>query len=145
MARPLTESEREAFLAEPHVAVLAVADVDGRAPLVVPMWYSYRPGGEISIVTGRNSRKARLIRQAGRVSLCVQSVHPTYRYVSVEGPITAVQESVSVAERRSLARRYLGDELGDAYVDDTIEITASQACFSMRPERWRSEDQGSRQ
>ena len=141
MVRPLTEPEREEFLAEPHVAVLAVADADGRAPFTVPMWYSYRPGGEISFVTGRNSRKARLIRQAGRVSLCVQSVQPSYRYVSVEGPITAVQESVSVAERRSLARRYLGEEAGDAYVDDTIERTASQARFSMRPERWRSEDQ----
>ncbi len=31
-----------------------------RAPLIVPIWYSYEPGGELRVVTARTSRKAQL-------------------------------------------------------------------------------------
>ncbi|MDT0323912.1 pyridoxamine 5'-phosphate oxidase family protein, partial [Streptomyces sp. DSM 44918] len=38
----LTHDEREQFLAEPHVAALAVDSAEeGRAPLTVPIWYQY--------------------------------------------------------------------------------------------------------
>jgi nitroimidazol reductase NimA-like FMN-containing flavoprotein (pyridoxamine 5'-phosphate oxidase superfamily) len=41
----MSAGEREAFLAEVHVGVLAVEGGPGRGPLVTPVWYSYRPGG----------------------------------------------------------------------------------------------------
>jgi hypothetical protein len=44
----MTPAEREAFRAEVHVAVVTVADDDGRGPLAIPLWYDYRPGGEIN-------------------------------------------------------------------------------------------------
>jgi len=34
----MTPAEREAFLAEVHVAVVTVADDDGRGPLAIPLW-----------------------------------------------------------------------------------------------------------
>ena len=46
MAIPrLSREEREAFLALPHIAVLSVANHEGRAPLCMPVWYGYQPGG----------------------------------------------------------------------------------------------------
>ncbi|CAM5599549.1 hypothetical protein SALBM311S_07869 [Streptomyces alboniger] len=39
----LTHEERAEFLAEPHVAALAVDAGAGRAPLTVPIWYQYEP------------------------------------------------------------------------------------------------------
>ncbi len=42
----LTREEREQFLAEPHIAALAVDAGAGRAPLTVPIWYQYEPGGD---------------------------------------------------------------------------------------------------
>src|SRR5262245_1235710 len=36
--------------ADLHVAVISVAE-DGHGPLVVPIWYSYEPGGEVRIPT----------------------------------------------------------------------------------------------
>ena len=90
MALTMTKEEREAFLADVHVAVISVAE-DGHGPLVVPIWYSYELGGEVRIITGRTSRKGRLLERAGRFSLCVQAESPPYRYVSVEGPIVAVE------------------------------------------------------
>ena len=52
MPRQLTERERQEFLAEPHIGVLSVASDDDRPPLTVPVWYGYRPGGNVSFFTG---------------------------------------------------------------------------------------------
>src|SRR5262249_59149649 len=80
-------TEGEAFLAETRVGMLAVAE-PGRGPLTVPVWYHYEPGGLVRVVTGEASLKGRLLRQAGRMSLCAQTETAPYRYVSVEGPVT---------------------------------------------------------
>ncbi|MFC6894168.1 pyridoxamine 5'-phosphate oxidase family protein [Nonomuraea dietziae] len=58
-------------------------------PLVVPVWYDYSPGGEVSFLTGADSRKARAVAKAGRFSMLAERTHPTYRYVSVEGPVSS--------------------------------------------------------
>src|SRR5690242_20099962 len=42
----LSVRDREAFLAEPHVAALSVSAGQARGPLTLPIWYQYRPGGE---------------------------------------------------------------------------------------------------
>ena len=138
VARRMTVEAREAFLAGAHLGVLSVADDTGRAPLAVPMWYSFRPGGDVGFITARDSRKAELIRKAGRVSLCVQTAD--YRYVSVEGPVVRIQDSVTVDERRALAHRYLGPADGDRYVEATATETDRMTAFWMRPERWLATD-----
>src|SRR6266545_2274434 len=121
MALTMTKEEREAFLADVHVAVISVAE-DGHGPLVVPIWYSYEPGGEVRIITGRTSRKGELLERAGRFSLCVQAETLPYKYVSVEGPIVAVEAVDLERDGRPLARRYLGTELGDRYIEDTRDV-----------------------
>ncbi|GAA4594748.1 pyridoxamine 5'-phosphate oxidase family protein [Planotetraspora phitsanulokensis] len=142
MSRAMSGRERETFLAEARVAVVSVVDGDARGPLTVPIWYGYAPGGEIVLITARDSRKARLIRRAGRFSLCVQTTEPPYRYVSVEGPVTVIDESVTRDERRDFARRYLGEEGAGRYVASTEEATDRMIRIRMRPEVWLSEDQG---
>jgi PPOX class probable F420-dependent enzyme len=137
----MTRAEREQFLAGLHVAVLGV-DEPGSAPLAVPVWYAYTPGGTVDVVTGGQSVKGRLLRAAGRFSLCVQSESVPYRYVSVEGPITATEDSVTLGERRALAQRYLGAEDGDLYVASTEDQAAGSVVFRMTPERWRTADYG---
>jgi PPOX class probable F420-dependent enzyme len=137
----MSVAEREDFLAALHVAVLSVDD-PGRGPLAVPVWYSYVPGGTVDVITGGQSVKARLLRAAGRLSLCVQNESMPYRYVSVEGPITALDETVSADERRALAHRYLGAEGGDLYIASTQEQAAGSVAFRMSPERWRTADYG---
>ena len=65
-----------------------------------------------------------------------------YRYVSVEGPITALDETVSDEERRALAHRYLGAEVGDLYLAATADQAADSVAFRMAPARWRTTDYG---
>ncbi|MBO0654603.1 pyridoxamine 5'-phosphate oxidase family protein [Streptomyces triculaminicus] len=138
MPRP----DRERFLAEPRVGVLGVADSRGgdRAPLIVPVWYDYEPGGEVVVQTDRESIKARLLRAAGRFSLCVQDEGRPYRYVSVEGPITAIEDPVDPAVREALTQRYLDPEEARAYLVATEAQLKNDILFRMRPQHWRSAD-----
>jgi nitroimidazol reductase NimA-like FMN-containing flavoprotein (pyridoxamine 5'-phosphate oxidase superfamily) len=138
MALTMTKEEREAFLADVHVAVISVAEA-GYGPLGVPIWYSYEPGGEVRIITGRTSRKGKLLERAGRFSLCVQTETLPYKYVSVEGPIVAVEAADLERDRRPLARRYLGADLGDRYIESTRDVVGN-VLIRMRPERWLTVD-----
>ncbi|GAA0923912.1 pyridoxamine 5'-phosphate oxidase family protein [Nonomuraea longicatena] len=134
----LSEHDRTAFLAEPHTGALAV-EADGRAPLVIPIWYDYTPGGLVSFLTDGGSRKAELIAAAGRFSLMVQRTVPTYRYVSVEGPVVA-ENPTTVAEITRIAGRYLpADTVGGYVAASNLPVLVT---FHMRPQRWLSADLG---
>jgi nitroimidazol reductase NimA-like FMN-containing flavoprotein (pyridoxamine 5'-phosphate oxidase superfamily) len=67
----MTAAEREEFLAGVHAGVLSAAAGTAGQPLAVPVWYGYQPGGLLTVLTGRRSRKATAIRAAGRFGLCV--------------------------------------------------------------------------
>ena len=141
MSLKMSKPEREAFLAGVHVGVISIAD-PGRGPLAAPIWYGDPPGGELWIGTERDSRKGRLLQRAGRFSLCAQSEQPPYKYVSVEGPVTAIVPSDLERDERPLARRYLGRELGDRYLEATggAEARAANIRVALRPERWLTTD-----
>src|SRR5262245_44424319 len=98
----MTKLEREKFLADLHVGIISIPE-EGRGPLTVPIWYSYEPGGELRVVTGTTSRKAELLRRAGRFTVCAQTETRPYKYVSVEGPVVAIEPADLERDRRSLA------------------------------------------
>ncbi len=137
----MSAAERDEFLADVHVGVLSAAVGTAARTLAVPVWYSYQPGGQLTVLTGRRSRKAAAIRAAGRFGLCVQDDKPPYCYVSVEGPVVS-EEELDPAERLAMARRYLGTAGGDRYVTDNPDPGRKNVAFRMRPERWLSQDQG---
>ena len=135
----MSRAEREAFLAALHVGAISVAE-PGRGPLAVPIWYFYEPGAELWVVTDRDSRKGRLLAQARRFSLLAQTETAPYQYVSVEGPVAAIEPADLERHLRPMARRYLGAELGDRYVDATAGDRDSSVVVRMRPERWLTVD-----
>jgi nitroimidazol reductase NimA-like FMN-containing flavoprotein (pyridoxamine 5'-phosphate oxidase superfamily) len=137
----MSAAEREEFLAGVHVGVLSAATGKTGRTLAVPVWYSYQPGGLLTVLTGRRSRKAAAMRAAGRFGLCVQDDSPPYRYVSVEGPVVG-EEELDPAERLAMARRYLGAAGGDRYVTDNPDAQRENVVFRMLPEHWLSQDQG---
>ena len=137
----LTREEREQFLAEPHVAALAVDAGGGRGPLTVPIWYQYAPGGDVWILTGLGSRKNRLIQEARRFSLLADRLEPTIRYVSVEGPVLRTVPA-TLEDLREISARYLPPEKVDGYVDFAWKNHGEQVVVHMRPEHWLSSDIG---
>ena len=144
MPRPLTEEERQAFLAEPHVGVLSVASEDDRPPHTVPTWYGYQPGGNLSFFTGtqgRTARKIRLIQKAGVVSLSVQRGEFPYRYVTVEGTVVRTDRPPSTEQMLAIVRRYLPEEYAKGFVKAELERPGSElVLFTIRPDRWLTTD-----
>jgi nitroimidazol reductase NimA-like FMN-containing flavoprotein (pyridoxamine 5'-phosphate oxidase superfamily) len=143
MSLKMTKSERETFLADVHVGVISIED-PGRGPLTAPIWYGYEPGGDVWVLTGRDSRKGRLLEKAGRFSLVAQSETPPYKYVSVEGPITAIETPDLERDERPMAHRYLGAEFGDHYIASTRggDEGVENILVRMRPARWLTTDYG---
>jgi len=73
---------------------------------------------------------------------CAQTEQPPYKYVSIEGPVSAIGPSDVERDGRPIARRYLGPELGDRYVAATAGDRAAGGSIlvRVRPERWLSVD-----
>jgi nitroimidazol reductase NimA-like FMN-containing flavoprotein (pyridoxamine 5'-phosphate oxidase superfamily) len=139
MSLAMTKQEREAFLADVHVGIMSI-EAEGRGPLTIPIWYAYEPGGELRLLTGRSSRKGKLLERAGRFSLCAQTETPPYKYVSVEGPITSMDSPDLERDARPMAHRYLGPDLGDRYIEGTKDEREDSVLVRMRPERWLTVD-----
>lgn len=131
----MSHEQREAFLADVHVGVLSVERADG-PPLAAPVWYSYAPGGDVEVLTDDTSLKGRLLRAAGRASLCAQREELPYAYVTVEGPVTLGEADDDI--RLAMATRYLGAEGGRAYVDNSP--AEDGVLVRLTPERWFSTD-----
>jgi len=132
----MTTAEREAFLADVHVGILAIEE-PGRGPMALPIWYIFEDG-VVQIGMGGESRKAELLRSTGRATLTVQTEAPPYQYVSVEGPVTIEHTQ---RDDLKMASRYLGPELGQWYADNNPSTSAS-VVVTLTPEHWRTHDFG---
>ncbi|HZZ50020.1 MAG TPA: pyridoxamine 5'-phosphate oxidase family protein [Pseudonocardia sp.] len=137
----LNKEERESFLAEPHVAALSVVEGPDKAPLTVPIWYQYTPGGEAWVLTGVGSRKARAIEAAGRFTLMVERRDPTNRYVSVSGAVVR-HESGTDEQNREMAYRYLPADKAEEFLKFSEEHLPDHVLFAIQPEVWLSADLG---
>ncbi|AZG43571.1 pyridoxamine 5'-phosphate oxidase family protein [Gordonia insulae] len=138
----LSTSEREAFLAQPHIAALSVEAAPDRAPLVVPIWYQYAAGGRPWLLTGTSSRKLELIRAAGRFTLMVQTVEPSIRYVAVSGTVEGYEDGTR-EQLTEMAARYLPADKVAGYVDFAWDDHGPQTKVVMQPGQWVSSDLGS--
>jgi nitroimidazol reductase NimA-like FMN-containing flavoprotein (pyridoxamine 5'-phosphate oxidase superfamily) len=143
MPRPLTESERQAFLREPHIATFSVASDDARPPLTIPVWYVYQEDDTLFFFTGEDGpvRKTRLIRKARVISLSVQQPELPYKFVTVEGTVVQFDQPPSPEQMVSVVRRYLPEEQAQAYVRRVVERSDPALIgFTIRPDRWISLD-----
>ncbi len=137
----LSREEREEFLTEPHVAALSVSTGDTRGPLTVPIWYQYTPGGQPWFITGAGSRKHRLIEAAGYLSLMVDRVEPTVRYVAVDGAVSRIEEATD-EQLVEMTRRYLPPEAVEPYLETARREHGPSVAVYMKPQHWLSADLG---
>jgi nitroimidazol reductase NimA-like FMN-containing flavoprotein (pyridoxamine 5'-phosphate oxidase superfamily) len=146
MPQPLTAEQRTAFLQEPHVAVMSVATSSGHPPYATPIWYAYDPDADrLLIMTfteeARPSRKVRLLRDAGQLSLCMQREEQPYKYVAVAGTVEHVDMPATVDQILPIVRRYLPEEMVQGfYAMQTAAPGRVCARFVIRPDHWDSLD-----
>jgi hypothetical protein len=132
--------ERERFLADVHVGIVAHAtSPHGAPPLASPVWYSYEPGGDVVFVTAANSLKALHLANLETATFLVQDEEPPQRFVGVSGPVT-VAAGATPTVRRTIARRYLPEDA----VDGFLAMTPADALVtvSLTPTTWWSTDFG---
>jgi len=127
------------FLAGVHIGIISISD-EGRGPLSVPTWYAYDAGGNLRIMTGRESQKGQLLARAGRFSRCVQTETPPYKYASVEVPSCLVKRGYrarSAPPRPSLSGRKNGDRCEETR---NLPTHSDNLLIRMRPQRWLTTD-----
>ncbi len=107
------QDDREQFLKEPNVAVLATVDAKGRAH-AAPIWYLYEDGVLI-MSTGRGSQKHRNVEAHPDVTLVVDRRTLPYYAVMARGR-AEIGPPLTEHKRLRMAVRYLGEEMGRAYV-----------------------------
>ena len=118
------------FLEEANVAVLATVDGQGR-PHAAPVWYLYEEG-DLIVSTGRGSQKHRNIERNPNVTLVADRRTLPYFAAMLSGR-AEVGPPLSDAKRLELATRYLGEEMGRAYVASTE--AGSSVTIRLRPDK----------
>jgi PPOX class probable F420-dependent enzyme len=113
----MTRAEALAFLvAKPRTAQVATVRADGR-PHVATVWIAV-DGETVVFTTWHESVKAHNLRRDPRISLIVDDDRPPYAYVILDGAAELVEQP-DPEELRAwatrIARRYMGDELADAF------------------------------
>tara|TARA_B100001250_G_scaffold412121_1_gene442524 strand:- start:10906 stop:11328 length:423 start_codon:yes stop_codon:yes gene_type:complete len=134
----MTNDERDAFLNEVRVGVLAIERSD-KGPLCAPVWYRYSEDVGFEIAMAYASAKSILLRRHGTATICVQDEQLPYRYVTAEGEVTveALTDEGRDTLLRDIAIRYLGEELGNGYADEFPGH--EEAKVTIKPRRWRSD------
>jgi PPOX class probable F420-dependent enzyme len=117
------QEDRDEFLKQANVAVLATVGPGGRAH-AAPIWYLYDDVFLMS--TGRGSQKHRNVERHPEVTLVVDDRSVPYYAVMVQGA-AEIGPRLSDDARLRMAVRYLGEELARAYIarvsgDDSVTI-----------------------
>src|ERR1700704_588054 len=131
----LSREERELFLAEPHIAALAVNAGDNRGPLTVPIWDQYTPGGEPWVITGSGSRKHRLIEATGEFSLMVDRPEPTVRYVAVDGVVSRIEPGTD-DQLVGRTKPFRPQERADPSLNSARREHGDSVAIFLKPQHW---------
>ena len=120
----MNEQEREKFLKQANVAVLATVGRGERAH-AAPIWYLYEDGVFI-MSTGRGSQKHRNVEAHPEVTLVVDDRTVPYYAVMAQGRVE-IGPRLADDDRLKMAVRYLGEEMGRAYIalvqcEDSVTI-----------------------
>jgi nitroimidazol reductase NimA-like FMN-containing flavoprotein (pyridoxamine 5'-phosphate oxidase superfamily) len=121
---PLDKRRLDEFLAEPIIARLAVVDATG-CPYIVPIWYEW-DGTRVIMSARAKARFVPYLRANPNVCVSVAEDTGQLRRVLMRGEVEILREAGPdrgewLDRSRSICRRYLGDESGDNYQEETID------------------------
>ncbi len=113
----MSSSALDAYLREPHVAILSVSRAE-RGPVAVPVWYDY-DGTAFRLSTSPASLHSQLMVHRGRATLTMHSeryegLGGEESYAIAEGPIAFTDEALEPLLRRLLLRYRGADVLDEA-------------------------------
>jgi PPOX class probable F420-dependent enzyme len=106
MPRVPVPPEVDAFLVQPHPAVVGTIRPDG-SPHTVATWYDWEKG---RVLLNMEDTRLRLdyLRRDPRVSLTVLSAESWYHHVSLLGSVVSIEEDADLRDIDRLSLRYTG-------------------------------------
>ncbi|PRC57942.1 pyridoxamine 5'-phosphate oxidase, partial [Mycobacterium sp. ITM-2017-0098] len=84
-------------------------------------------------------RKHQLIEASGYVSLMVERVEPSVRYVAVDGPVLRIEPGTD-EQLVEVTKRYLPPEKVDGYLEFARREHGDSVAVFLKPEHWLSSD-----
>jgi PPOX class probable F420-dependent enzyme len=109
-----TEESRAFVLEGTRTGKIATVRADGR-PHVAPVWFTL-DSDTVIFTTGHTTVKAANIRDNSYVAICVDDEIPPFSFALIEGTAELSDDLDALKEwATKLARRYMGDELAEAY------------------------------
>lgn len=127
MPETLTDAELTQLLATPEIGVLCTVDAKAR-PEGSPIWFE-AAGGRIYVHVARNSRKARNVRGNPYVSLTIDTRNAPYRGAVLRGSVRELPFDDALHRRTAI--RYLGPEMGEAYIAMTAQAAPETVLLEM--------------
>jgi len=112
-------------------ARLAYTWADG-TPRVVPIWFHWT-GAELVFASFANAPKAAAISDGDVLAATIDTVEFPHQVLIVRGPVTLTKVDGVVEEYALAARRYFGDDQGDAWIAQ-LPAGAPMVRIALRPE-----------
>ena len=112
-------------------ARLAYTWSDG-TPRVVPIWFHW-DGKELVFASFAGSPKTKAIQSGDALAVTIDTVDFPHKVLVVRGPASVREVDGIVEEYAAAAKRYFGDEQGQAWVDN-LPGGASMVRIGLRPE-----------
>ncbi len=138
MATPFSDdAARDAFLAEPRLAILMMNRSSG-VPMGVPVWFEWT-GSEVHMFAAAGSAKLRRLAQDDRVSVLVTNrVGEPEAWIAFDGRLRQSDEAAGPLVDR-LGGRYwdMNDPEKRATLDSWIENESAFVLLTLEPERIR--------
>ena len=115
-----------------EMAQLAYVWTDG-TPRVVPIWFHW-DGREVVMASPSAAPKVKALRQHPKVAITINGTEWPYPVLLMRG--TAAIETVNEIpeEYTAAARRYFGEEQGQAWSDQMGQLSVEMARIAIRPE-----------
>lgn len=129
---------REAFLAERRIAILATLEPDG-SPYLTAVWFLWRDGA-FHVPTGGTSRKALNAAERPRAAIAVDTRGAVLAGVRASGAIEIIDGETALALNEQIHRRYVTDAgMTDPTLGGLLR-EGDDVTLRLVPERWQSWD-----
>ena len=114
----LSDEQAWELLGQPIISFVTTLRRDG-SPHVTPVWHLIN-GDEVVIAVGRETVKARNVRDTPSVALCVAADASPQPWVLVNGTARVSEERVEEVVR-AVSVHYLGEKEAGPYVEDILQ------------------------
>ncbi len=128
----LEDPVAQRMLASATPARFSYIGTDG-APRVVPIWFHW-DGNEVVMGTPGKTAKVKALKQNPKVALTIDGDSWPYPVLLIRGTASVKTSQSAPTEYAAAARRYLGDEAGQGWVNQANAIMAQWARIAIQPE-----------